>query len=169
MAWLKYDEHSLSTIDNEVGVTSPKSTIQILPSFKEYTSLVTYPKEVEETLGIPMEVEPLDEPQIEDLGLNTSNHDIPLSFREVLIFDEPEPQPNTLPSCPSLDVSLGDKRGPKPPIKPHSPDSFWMKVVGNFIIHTPPLPHVASFDPKDMLYLMRRSLEDLRMFSSDDS
>nr|GEV64283.1 hypothetical protein [Tanacetum cinerariifolium] len=130
MAWLNYDEHSLSTMDNEVGVTSPKSTIQILPSFKEYTPLVTYPKEVEETLGIPMEVEPLDEPQIEDLGLNTSNHDIPLSFREVLIFDEPEPQPNTLPSYPSLDVSLGDKRGPKPPIKPHSPDSFWTKVVG---------------------------------------
>ncbi|GJT48168.1 hypothetical protein Tco_0974325 [Tanacetum coccineum] len=38
MAWLDYDEHvdSLSTMDNEVGVTSPESTTQTLPSFEEY-------------------------------------------------------------------------------------------------------------------------------------
>ncbi|GJZ98133.1 hypothetical protein Tco_0670586 [Tanacetum coccineum] len=48
MAWLDYDEHvdSLNTMDNEVGVTSPKSTTQTLPSFEEYTSPVTYPEEV---------------------------------------------------------------------------------------------------------------------------
>ncbi|GJR47424.1 retrovirus-related pol polyprotein from transposon TNT 1-94 [Tanacetum coccineum] len=57
MAWLNYDEHidCLSTMDNEVGVTSPESTIQTLPSFEEYTSLVTYPEEVEKTLGTPIE------------------------------------------------------------------------------------------------------------------
>ncbi|GKB99665.1 putative ribonuclease H-like domain-containing protein, partial [Tanacetum coccineum] len=38
-------------------------------------------EEVEETLGTPIEVEPLDETQLEDLGLNTYNHDIPLSSR----------------------------------------------------------------------------------------
>ncbi|GJX80712.1 hypothetical protein Tco_0328861 [Tanacetum coccineum] len=61
-------------------------------------------EEVEETIGIPMELEPLDETQLKDLGLNTCNHDIPLNNREVSSFDEPEPQPNPLPNCPSLDA-----------------------------------------------------------------
>nr|GEV45159.1 reverse transcriptase domain-containing protein [Tanacetum cinerariifolium] len=52
---------------------------------------------------------------------------------------------NPLPNCPPLDVSLGDERGPELPIKPHSPDSFRMKVVDNLTIHTPPSPHMASF------------------------
>ncbi|GJY60347.1 hypothetical protein Tco_0461004 [Tanacetum coccineum] len=38
---------------------------------EEYTPPATYPEEVEETLGIPIEVEPLDETPLEDLGLNT--------------------------------------------------------------------------------------------------
>ncbi|GKA68012.1 hypothetical protein Tco_0767929 [Tanacetum coccineum] len=49
--------------------------------------------------------------------------------KEVPSFDEPKPQPNPLPNCPSLDISLGDKRGPEPPTKPHSPDSFRMEVI----------------------------------------
>ncbi|GKA98687.1 zinc finger, CCHC-type containing protein [Tanacetum coccineum] len=122
MAWLDYDEHidSLSTMDNEVGVTSPESTTQTLSSFEEYTPPVTYPEEVEETLGTLMEVEPLDKTQLEDLGLNTCNHDIPLSSREVPSFDEPKPQPKPLANFPTLDVSLGDERGPQPPSKPIS-------------------------------------------------
>ncbi|GJU78168.1 uncharacterized mitochondrial protein-like protein [Tanacetum coccineum] len=126
------------------------SSPQILPSFEVYTLPVTYPDEVEEIIGIPMEVEPLEETQLEDLGLNTCNHNIPLSSREIPCFDEPEPQPNPLPNCPSLDVSLGEERGPEPPIKPHSPDSFRMKEVDHLTNHTPPSPHVASFHPKDM-------------------
>ncbi|GKC55689.1 hypothetical protein Tco_1083287, partial [Tanacetum coccineum] len=108
-----YDEPigSLGMMNNEVGNTSPQSTAQILPSFKEYTSLVTYPEEVEETLGTPMEEEPLDHTKLDDVGLNTYNHDIPLSSREVSSFDELEPQPNPLPNCPPLDISPGDKRG----------------------------------------------------------
>ncbi|GKC48287.1 hypothetical protein Tco_1066009 [Tanacetum coccineum] len=94
---------SLGMMDNEVGNPSPQSTPQVLPSFEEYTPLVTNPTEVEETIRIPMEVEPLDEIQLEDLGLNTCNPDIPLSSREV-----PEPQPNPSTNCPSLNVSLGD-------------------------------------------------------------
>ncbi|GJW18654.1 hypothetical protein Tco_0026090 [Tanacetum coccineum] len=72
MAWLNYDEHvdSLSTMDNEVGVTSPESTIQTLSSFEEYTPPVAYPEEVEKTLGIPIEVEPLNETKLEEVGLN---------------------------------------------------------------------------------------------------
>ncbi|GJT17265.1 hypothetical protein Tco_0875971 [Tanacetum coccineum] len=129
---------------------------------KEYTPIVTYMVkfEVEETIGIPMEVEPLDEPQLEDLGLNTCNHDIPLSSMEVPSFDEPEPQPNPLPNCPPLDVSLGDKRVPKPPINPHSLDSFRMKEVDNLTIHTPPSPHVASFYSKDVYCYYHRGLGD---------
>nr|GEU65582.1 ribonuclease H-like domain-containing protein [Tanacetum cinerariifolium] len=63
---------------------------------------MTYLKEVEETLGTPIEVEPLDETQLEDLGLNTCNHDLPLSSREVSRFDEPKPQPQPLPNYPPL-------------------------------------------------------------------
>ncbi|GJY80689.1 hypothetical protein Tco_0493440 [Tanacetum coccineum] len=118
---------------------------QVFPSFEEYAPPVTYPKEVEETIRTPIEVEPLEETQLEDFGLNTYDHDIPLSNREVPSFDEPEPQPN----CPSLDVSLGEERGPGPPIKPHIPDSFKMKEVDHLTNYTPPLPHVASFHPKD--------------------
>ncbi|GJS12795.1 hypothetical protein Tco_0407267 [Tanacetum coccineum] len=162
MAWLNYDEHvdSLSTMDNEVGVTSPESTIQTLPSFEEYTPPVTYPKEVEKSLGTSIEVEPLDETQLEDLGLNTCNHDIPLSNREVPSFDKPEPQPNPLPNCLSLDVSLKEERGPEPPIKPHSPDSFRMKEVDSLMINTPPSPHVASSHPKDMYCYYRPCIDD---------
>ncbi|GKB68594.1 hypothetical protein Tco_0930006 [Tanacetum coccineum] len=101
ISWLgsthSYDEHigSLGMMDNQVGNTSPQSTPQILPSFKEYTSPVTYLKEVEETLGTPMEVEPLDQTKLKDVGL--TNHNISLSFMEVPSFDEPEPQPNPYP------------------------------------------------------------------------
>ncbi|GJX01235.1 hypothetical protein Tco_0185148 [Tanacetum coccineum] len=131
MSWLgstnAYDEPiiSLGMMDNEVGNTCPK----ILPSFEEYTPPVTYPEEVEETLGTPIEVKPLDETKLEDLGLNTCNHDIPLSSRVVPSFDESEPQPNLLPNSPSLDISIRHKRGLEPPIKPYSLSSFRMKFI----------------------------------------
>ncbi|GJV74982.1 hypothetical protein Tco_1506566 [Tanacetum coccineum] len=143
MACLDYDEHvdSLSTMDNEIGVTSPESTTQTLPSFEEYTPLVTYPEEIENTLGTPIEVEPLKETKLEEVGLNF-NHNTPLSYREVPSFDGPKPQP--LLTSPSLDVSLGDVIGPEPPIKPHSPDSFRIKVVDYLTTQTPPSPHVAN-------------------------
>ncbi|GJS24019.1 hypothetical protein Tco_0452651 [Tanacetum coccineum] len=94
MSWLDYDEHvdSLSMMNNEVGVTSPKSTIQTLPSFEKYTPSVTYPEEVEKTSGTPIEVEPLNETKLEEVDLSC-NHNTPLSSREVPSFDGPEPQP----------------------------------------------------------------------------
>ncbi|GJY09621.1 hypothetical protein Tco_0377806 [Tanacetum coccineum] len=112
---------------------------QVLLSFEVYTPLVTYPDEVEEIIRIPIEVETLDETSLEDLGLNTCNHDIPLSSKEIPNFDEAEPQPQPLPSCPSLDISLYDVIGPKPPIKPHGPDSYRMKVVDYLTTQTPPV------------------------------
>nr|GEX94853.1 hypothetical protein [Tanacetum cinerariifolium] len=84
---------------DKVENPNPQSTPQVLPSFEEYTPSVTYPEEVEETLGTLMEVEHLDETQLEDLGLNTYNHDIPLSYMEVLSLDESKPQPQTLRNC----------------------------------------------------------------------
>ncbi|GKB19085.1 hypothetical protein Tco_0853008 [Tanacetum coccineum] len=101
MAWLNYDEHvdSLSTLDNEVGVTSLESTTQTLPSFKEYTPPVTYPEDVEKTLGTPIEVEPLNKTKLEGIGLNC-NHNTPISYWEVPSFDKPEPQPQPLTNCP---------------------------------------------------------------------
>ncbi|GJZ59328.1 hypothetical protein Tco_0615144 [Tanacetum coccineum] len=145
---------------DKVNNLSSQSTPQVLSLFKEHTSAVTYPEEVEDTLGTPIEVEPLDQTQLEDIGVNTCNDDIPLSFREVPSFDELKPQPHPLPNCPSLDVSLGDERGPEPPIKPHSPESFRMKEVENLTIHTPPSPHVAFFHPKDMYCYYHPCLDD---------
>ncbi|GKD41376.1 hypothetical protein Tco_1261583 [Tanacetum coccineum] len=58
---------------------------------KVYTLPMTYPEEVKETIGNPIEVEPLDETQLEDLDLNTCNNEIPLSSREVPSFDETKP------------------------------------------------------------------------------
>ncbi|GKB98628.1 hypothetical protein Tco_0984765 [Tanacetum coccineum] len=116
-----------------------------LRCIEEYTPLVAYPKEVEETLRTPIEVEPLDETQLKDIGLNTCNHDPLLSSREVPSFDESEPQPQPLPNCPSLDVSIGDERGPEPPIKHHGPDSLKLKVVDQLTIHIPASPHVAYY------------------------
>ncbi|GJZ19806.1 hypothetical protein Tco_0556396 [Tanacetum coccineum] len=160
MAWLDYDEHvdSLSMMDNEVGVTSPKSTTQTLPSFEEYTLPMTYPEEVEKTLGTLIEVEPLNETKIKEVGVNC-NHNTPLSSRKVPSFDGPEPQP--LLNSPSLDVSLGDVIGPKPPIKPHSPDSSRMKVVNYLTTQTPPSPHVANSHPKGV------DISNWEMFNDD--
>ncbi|GJR81672.1 retrovirus-related pol polyprotein from transposon TNT 1-94 [Tanacetum coccineum] len=95
---------------DKVENSNPQSTPQVLPSFEKYTLPVTYLKEAEETIGILMEVETLDETQLKDLGLTTYNYDIPLSNREVPSSDEPEPQPNPLPNCPSLDVMFDEKK-----------------------------------------------------------
>ncbi|GJZ30887.1 hypothetical protein Tco_0575934 [Tanacetum coccineum] len=94
MEWLNHDEHvdSLSTMDNEVEVTIPENTIQTLLSFEEYTPPVTYPEEVEKTLGTPIEVEPLNETKLEEVGLKC-NHTTPLSSSQVPSFEKPEPQP----------------------------------------------------------------------------
>nr|GEV71120.1 hypothetical protein [Tanacetum cinerariifolium] len=66
---------------DKVENPNSQSAPQVLSSFEEYTTSVTYPKEVEETFGTSIE--------------GNSN------------FDEPEPQPQPLPSCPSLDIKLG--------------------------------------------------------------
>ncbi|GKA43570.1 hypothetical protein Tco_0736294 [Tanacetum coccineum] len=145
---------------DKVENSDPQSTPQVFPSFEEYAPPMTYPEEVEETIGTPMEVEPLDKTQLKYLGLNTCNHDIPLSNREVPSFDEPEPQPNPLPNCPSLDVSLREERGPEPPIKPHSPDSFRMKEVDSLTINTPHSPRVATFHPNDTYCYYHPCIDD---------
>nr|GEY50433.1 zinc finger, PMZ-type [Tanacetum cinerariifolium] len=79
----------------QVGVTSPESTIQTLPSFEEYTPPVTYPEEVEKTSGTMIEVELLNETKLEEVGLNCQ-HNTPLSSREVPSFDKTEASTTTL-------------------------------------------------------------------------
>ncbi|GJU68634.1 hypothetical protein Tco_1254893, partial [Tanacetum coccineum] len=138
----------LNTMEDKVDNRSPQSTLQVLPSFEVYTPPMTHPKEVEETIGIPMEVEPLNETKLEEVGLNC-NHNTPLSSREDPSFDKSDPQPQPSHNFPSLDVSLGDVIGLEPPIKPHSPDSFRIKEVDHLNNHTPPSPHVVSLHPKD--------------------
>nr|GEZ26913.1 hypothetical protein [Tanacetum cinerariifolium] len=128
--------------------------------YQAYGNLYAMTDEVEKIIGLLIEVQPLDETPLEDLGLNACNHEIPLSSREILSFDELEPQPKPLPICTSLDISLGEERGPKPPIKPNSLDSFRMKVVEHLTIHTPPSSHVASFSPKDVYCYYHPCIED---------
>ncbi|GJV19599.1 retrotransposon protein, putative, ty1-copia subclass, partial [Tanacetum coccineum] len=72
---------------DKVENLNPQSTPQVPPSFEETTPPVTHPKEVDETIRTPMEVEPLDKTQLEDLGLNTY-----VSLRE-----ERGPEPPTKP------------------------------------------------------------------------
>nr|GEV01109.1 hypothetical protein [Tanacetum cinerariifolium] len=87
MSWLDaYNEPigDLNMMEDMMDNPSLQSTPQFLPSFKVYTPPVTYPEEVDETIGILMEVEPLNQTQEEDLGLNTCNHNLSFSFREVL-------------------------------------------------------------------------------------
>jgi hypothetical protein len=127
------------TWSDEVNNISPQNT---QPSFEAHTPPVTYPEEVEETLGIPMEVEPLDQAPLEDVGLNTCSDNLTPSSREFPSVDEPEPQ--SLHTFPSLDIFLGDKRGTDPPINQYYPGSFRMKEA----IHSPPSPHVAYSHPK---------------------
>jgi hypothetical protein len=112
------------TWNDEVNNISPQNT---QPSFEAHAPPVTYPEEVEETLGIPMEVEPLDQAPLEDIGLNTCSDNLTPSSREFPSVDEPEPQ--SLHTFPSLDIFLGDKRGADPPINPCSPGSLRIKVV----------------------------------------
>ncbi|GJS44383.1 hypothetical protein Tco_0569426 [Tanacetum coccineum] len=145
---------------DKVENPKPQNTPQVPPSFEETTSPVTHPEEVDETIGILTEVEPLDYTKLEDIGLNTYSHDLFLSSREVTSFDKPEPQPQPFPRFSSLKVDLGEERDPEPTIKPHSLDSFRMKVVETLTIHTPPSPHVASFHPKDMYCYHRPCVDD---------
>ena len=77
---------------------------QVLPSFEAPIPPVTYPEEVEETIGIPIELEPLNQTQLEDTSLNAySDHNLTLSSRGFPSFDESEPQPKPLPNLPPLD------------------------------------------------------------------
>ncbi|GJS65752.1 hypothetical protein Tco_0680316 [Tanacetum coccineum] len=82
MAWLD-DEPigDLDTMEDKVDNPSPQCTPQILPSIALYTPPMTHPEEVEETIGIPVEVEPLDHMKLEDLGLNINTHDLFLSSK----------------------------------------------------------------------------------------
>ncbi|GKB17093.1 hypothetical protein Tco_0851016 [Tanacetum coccineum] len=99
-----------STSSFKPNMKNNQKSPQVPLSFEVYTPPVTYQKEVEETIGIPMEVETLDETQLENLGLNTCKHDTPLSPREVPSFDKLEPQPMTLPNCLSLDVIFDNEK-----------------------------------------------------------
>jgi hypothetical protein len=89
---------------------------------------VEMPKEVREILGKMLGLDN-NETHVEDIGLNTYNDNLILSYREVPSFDEPEPQPKPLPNLLSLDENLGIEIGSDPPIKPYSPGSLRIKVV----------------------------------------
>ncbi|GJR90795.1 hypothetical protein Tco_0214806 [Tanacetum coccineum] len=59
MSWLDaYNEPigDLDMIEDKVDNPSPQSTQQVLLSFEVYTPDMTHPKEVDETIRIPMEV-----------------------------------------------------------------------------------------------------------------
>ncbi|GJW29850.1 hypothetical protein Tco_0046725 [Tanacetum coccineum] len=76
---------------DKVENPNPQSTPQVPPSFEETTPHVTHPEEVDETIGIPTEVEPLDYTKLEDISLNTNTHDLSLSSKGFPSVDESEP------------------------------------------------------------------------------
>ncbi|GJZ98668.1 hypothetical protein Tco_0671121, partial [Tanacetum coccineum] len=86
-----YDESigDLDMIEDKVDNPSLQSTLQVLPSLEEYTPPVTYPEEINETIGIPMRVKTLNQTQLEDLGLNTCSHGLFLSSRLYLMRKSP--------------------------------------------------------------------------------
>ncbi|GJZ74935.1 hypothetical protein Tco_0639400 [Tanacetum coccineum] len=114
MAWLDaYNEPigDLDMMEDNMDNPSPQSTPQVLLSFEVYTPPMTHPKEVDETIGIPMEVPKVD-----------------------------EPKPQSLSNFPSLDVNQGDKRGTDPLINTYSSGSFRVKslnVVNEVVYHSP--------------------------------
>nr|GEW26158.1 reverse transcriptase [Tanacetum cinerariifolium] len=110
---------------------------------------MTYPEEVDETIGILMVVEHIDHSKLQDLRLETYTRDLSPSSRGFPSVDEPEPQ--LFSKFSPLDVNLRDKRGNDPPINQYSMGSFRMKVVEPLTIHTPPSPHVAYLHPKGVI------------------
>ncbi|GJV86964.1 hypothetical protein Tco_1530902 [Tanacetum coccineum] len=92
MSWLGAYDEPIGDMEDEVNNPSRQSTTQVLLSFEVYTPPVTYLEEVDETIGILMEVEPLNHIKLEDLGLNTCSHGLFVSSREVPSVDEPKPQ-----------------------------------------------------------------------------
>nr|GEX25850.1 hypothetical protein [Tanacetum cinerariifolium] len=61
MPWLDACDEPIGDLDimeDKVDNPSLQSTPQVFPSFKVYIPPVTYPKEVDETIGFSMEVEP---------------------------------------------------------------------------------------------------------------
>ncbi|GKB47291.1 hypothetical protein Tco_0898044 [Tanacetum coccineum] len=113
-----YDEPivHLNVMEDEAENPTPQSTPQVLPSFEVYTQPVTYPEEVKETIGIPMEVEPLNQTQLEDLGLNTCSHDLSFSSKEIPSVNEPEPQ--LLPNSSPLDIKSRRQKRNRPTHQP---------------------------------------------------
>ncbi|GKB21366.1 hypothetical protein Tco_0855289 [Tanacetum coccineum] len=92
MAWLDNEPvGDLDTMGDKVDNRSPQCTPQVLPSIKLYTPPATHPEDVEETIGIPMEVEPMDHIKLEYLGLNINTHDLFLSSKRFPSVDELKP------------------------------------------------------------------------------
>ncbi|GJW34136.1 hypothetical protein Tco_0054168 [Tanacetum coccineum] len=89
MSWLDAYDEPIGDMEDKVDNPSPQSAPQVLPSFEVYTLPVTYQEELDETIGISMEIEPLDHMKLKDLGLNTRTHDLFLSSREFPSIDEP--------------------------------------------------------------------------------
>nr|GEV66854.1 uncharacterized mitochondrial protein AtMg00810-like [Tanacetum cinerariifolium] len=104
------DKHigDLDMMEDEAENSSPQSTPHVLLSFEVYTPHVTYPEEVEDTIGIQIEVEPLDNIKLEYLALNTYSHDLFLSSRKIPSVDKLERL--LLSNFSSLDVSLARTR-----------------------------------------------------------
>nr|GEY55345.1 hypothetical protein [Tanacetum cinerariifolium] len=91
MSWLDaYDEPigDLDMMEDKVDNPRPQSTPQVLPSFELYTPPVTYSKEVEETLGTPMEVEPLEETHLEDLGFLEQSRSLGVDFLNIEMIED---------------------------------------------------------------------------------
>nr|GEV67076.1 zinc finger, CCHC-type [Tanacetum cinerariifolium] len=110
-------------------------------------------------------LEPSRQEEFEDLVMNfilDQEEKVRQLEEEASSFNEPEPQPNPLPSYPSLDVSLDKERGSKPPNKPYSLDGFRMEEVDHLTIHTLTSHHMAYFHPKGTYCYYHPCIDDLK-------
>ncbi|GJS08774.1 hypothetical protein Tco_0365570 [Tanacetum coccineum] len=153
--WMAFrgNTHNLGSFGEETDEITDLHQIHEEILFSEHGDSVTAIKRRRRDLS-----NAYDEP-IGDLDMMEDKVDNPCP-QKVPIFDEPEPQPQPLPNCPSLDGNLGNEKGPKPPIKPPSLNSFKMKKVDHLTIQTPPSPYVASFHLKDVYYYYRPCIND---------
>ncbi|GKC78621.1 hypothetical protein Tco_1129395 [Tanacetum coccineum] len=102
----KHNSHE----QQDLGFENANFESQAPSLFDVYTPHVTDPEEVEETIGIPMEAEPFDQTQLEDVGLNTSSHDLFLSSREIPSVDENRAASNFYKRFTHLDVVFDEKK-----------------------------------------------------------
>ncbi|GJS58750.1 hypothetical protein Tco_0653534 [Tanacetum coccineum] len=156
---------------DKVGNSDPQSTPQVLPSFEEYTPPVTFSEEVEKTLGTPIEMFDddwgLESKEVSPLGEELSLFDRPNEVERGRILEAHRLEP-TLQQQISQCMAPSHHDGMNEKDKKRGVEYVMSKILGFYkeCLELGP-EYLRGMDDEGevTLYLMRRSLEDLRMLS----